>query len=419
MRLSAFGEKFAAASGISSLMDDLGAALSDNPSLLFMGGGNPGAVEAAEAFFTRRLEAVLADPGRRHEFLGVYQAPRGERAFREELAAHLRREYGWPVGPDHVAIANGSQSAFFVLYNLFAGPARDGLSRRIHLPLSPEYVGYADIGLGEDFFSATRPRVVHTEGLRFRYHIDFPTLTMDDGVAALCVSRPGNPTGNVVSDEEVTELAGLCRARGVPLIIDGAYGQPFPDLIYTRATPHWDDNTILMLSLSKLGLPGARTGVVIAHPDIAGAFARANTVISLACGTLGPQLLRGALADGSLLRLCHRELRPFYERRRAVALAAIERARGDLPVYVHEPDGAFFLWLWCEGLPIDSADLYQRLKARGVIVLPGNDFFIGTGQDWAHRRECLRLSYAGDVPTIERGIAIVMKELAAVYADHR
>lgn len=416
MRLSAFGRKFAASSGISSLMDDLGTALTENPSLLFMGGGNPGRIDDAERFFSERLEAALADPRRRHELLGVYQAPAGDKALRIELADYLRRELHWPIGPEHVAVANGSQSAFFILYNLFAGPMEEGGSRRVHLPLSPEYVGYADIGLGEDFFSATRPRIVKHEDRRFRYHIDFDALDFGPTPAALCVSRPSNPTGNVISDAEVKRLASLARSADVPLIIDGAYGHPFPRLVYSDASPYWDDNTILMLSVSKLGLPGARTGLVIAHPDIAAAFARANTVISLASGTLGPQLLRGTLADGSLTRLCADSLRPFYAQRRDLALRAIAAGRGDLPVYVHEADGAFFLWLWCEDLPIDSMELYERLKARGVVVLPGNDFFIGTGDTWRHRRECLRISYAGDLTTIERGIGIIMNELNAVYA---
>ncbi|MEE4107978.1 MAG: valine--pyruvate transaminase [Halieaceae bacterium] len=416
MRLSAFGDKFAASSGISSLMDDLGTALEENPSLLFMGGGNPGRVEAAEAFFQQRIEAVLADPARRHQLFGVYQAPQGDRALRTELAEYLSREYGWRLTPRHVAIANGSQAAFFVLYNLFAGRMADNTQRQIHLPLSPEYVGYADIGLGEDFFTATRPRIERLGEARFRYHVDFPALEIDERVAALCVSRPANPTGNVISDQEVADLAARARAAKVPLILDGAYGLPFPALIYRDARPYWDDNTVLMLSLSKLGLPGARTGIVIAHPDITEAFARANTVVSLACGTLGPQLLRGTLADGSLDRLCRDVLKPYYAERRRLALAVFDRERGELPLQVHAPDGAFFLWLWCENLPIDSRELYKRLKARGVVVLPGNDFFIGTGHDWSHRRECLRLSYAGDATTIRGGMEVLLSELRDVYA---
>lgn len=416
MQLSRFGEKFAGNSGISGLMEDLGAALSDDPSLLFMGGGNPGRIESVQAAFSARLAAIAADRDLRHQLLGVYQAPQGDRGFRDELARFLNREYGWSVGPENIALANGSQSAFFVLYNLFAGEASDGSSRQIHLPLSPEYVGYRDIGLSENFFSATKPRIERLERGQFKYHVDFDALKLAETTAALCVSRPSNPTGNVVSDVEVAELDRLAQARGIPLIIDGAYGQPFPALIDESATAFWNDNSVLMLSLSKLGLPGVRSGIVVASPEIAQAFSRANTVVSLACGTLGPQLLRGTFDDGSLLQLCRQQIQPYYSERRELAARAVEAGRGELPVWIHKPEGAFFLWLWCENLPIDSYELYQRLKQRGVIVLPGNDFFIGSGDDWPHSRECLRISYAGDKQTIEAGIALIMEELEKTYA---
>ncbi|MFT4874899.1 valine--pyruvate transaminase [Congregibacter sp.] len=419
MQFSRFGEKFSGNSGISGLMEDLGTALSDDPTLLFMGGGNPGRIESVQSAFAARLATIAADRDQRHQLLGVYQAPQGDRGFRDELARFLQREYAWDVGPENIALANGSQSAFFVLYNLLAGEAPDGSARQIHLPLSPEYVGYRDIGLSDGFFSATRPRIERLDRGQFKYHVDFSALTLSDSVAALCVSRPSNPTGNVVSDSEVAELDRLARAKGIPLIIDGAYGQPFPGLIDETATAFWNDNSILMLSLSKLGLPGVRSGIVVASPEVTLAFSRANTVISLACGTLGPQLLRGMFDDGSLLQLCRQQIQPYYGERRRLAIRAVETARGDLPVWIHKPEGAFFLWLWCENLPIDSFTLYERLKERGVIVLPGNDFFIGSGDDWPHSRECLRISYAGDTQTIEPGIALIMDELHKTYAAHR
>lgn len=421
MKLSIFGEKFSRSSGISALMEDLGSVLADNPSLLFMGGGNPGRVEGAQRLFAERLEGLLADSDKRHALLGTYQSPQGDLEFRTELAAYLRRRYGWALGAEHIAVANGSQAAFFVLANMLAGPQADGLDRKIHLPLSPEYVGYRDIGLGPDFFSATRPRIEKLADGQFKYHVDLDALAADPNLvsrtAALCISRPSNPTGNVVSNEELRALDEIARARDIPLIIDAAYGAPFPGLVYTPSEPLWNENTVLMLSLSKLGLPGVRTGLVIARPEISAAFARANTVVSLASGTLGPQLLAGMFADGSLDRVCAEHLLPYYRERRALAVQLIEAGRGELPVWIHRPEGAFFLWLWCENLPIDSKLLYERLKARGVIVLPGNDFFIGLSEPWPHQRECLRISYAGDRATIESGLNLVMEELRRAYAE--
>ena len=63
-----------------------------------------------------------------------------------------------------------------------------------------------------------------------------------------------------------------------------------------------------------------------------------------------------------------------------------------MPWYLHRGEGAIFAWLWFDQLPITDQELYQQLKQRGVIVVPGNPFFPGLREDWAHTRQCLRLS---------------------------
>ena len=417
MKLSAFGRKFAGDSGIVQLMDDLGSALGENPDMIFMGGGNPGRLQAVEAIFQERLEAIMADPEQRHALFGIYQAPQGEPAFREQLAAFLKREFGWPLTAANIALSNGSQPAFFVLYNLLAGEMPDGTRRTIHLPLAPEYIGYGDVGLCDHFFTATRPSIELLEDGLFKYHVDFSRLQPGDETAALCVSRPTNPTGNVLTDDEIAHLDEIARQRGIPLIIDGAYGLPFPNILFEEARPHWNENTILALSLSKLGLPGVRTGIIVAREEIIRAFTNANTIISLACGTLGPALARALFDSGEILSITRDHVTPFYRERSRQAVAWLREQLGDLPCHIHKPEGAIFLWLWCEGLPITSKVLYERLKKRGVLVVPGHNFFIGLEDDWPHRDECIRVSYARDEATVRRGVGIIAEEIRRAYAE--
>jgi valine--pyruvate aminotransferase len=417
MKLSAFGQKFAGDSGIVQLMDDLGSALGENPGMIFMGGGNPGRLQAVEAIFQQRLEAIMEDPEQRHALFGVYQAPQGELAFREQLAAFLKREFGWPLTAANIALSNGSQPAFFILYNLFAGVMPGGGRRTIHLPLSPEYIGYGDVGLCDHFFTATRPNIELLEDGLFKYHVDFSRLQPGEETAALCVSRPTNPTGNVLTDEEIAHLDEIARQRDIPLIIDGAYGLPFPNILFTEARPHWNENTVLALSLSKLGLPGVRTGIIVAREEIVQAFTNANTIISLACGTLGPALARALFDSGEILSLTRDYVTPFYRERSQQAVQWFREKLGDLPCHIHKPEGAIFLWLWLEDLPITSQALYERLKTRGVLVVPGHNFFIGLGEDWPHRNECIRVSYARDEATVRRGVAIIAEEIRRAYSE--
>ena len=154
-------------------------------------------------------------------------------------------------------------------------------------------------------------------------------------------------------------------------------GTPFPRIIFAEAEPHWNDNTILVLSLSKLGLPGARTGIIVANEEVNTRYRNANTVLSLACGNLGPAIATELLRDGEILRLSREHIGPFYHQKALDTVTWLREDLGDLPWRVHRPEGAIFLWLWFEGLPISSEELYQRLKLRGVLVVPGENFFIG------------------------------------------
>jgi len=75
------------------------------------------------------------------------------------------------------------------------------------------------------------------------------------------------------------------------------------------------------------------------------------------------------------------------------------------------------LWLWFEGLPISSQELYERLKKRGVLIVPGQNFFVGMDDDWKHKHECIRVSYAQDEDTVQRGVNIISEEVAKAYAE--
>lgn len=419
MHFSRFGQKLCTDAGIVTLMDDLGEALRVNPDMIFMGGGNPARIPAMEQAFEDALRATLNNPHETHQLLGVYQPPQGDAELLDAIADLLHNEYQWPISRANIALANGSQSAFFVLFNLFAGDYADGTKKRIQLPLTPEYLGYSDLGISADFFTATRPSIEMLPDGFFKYHVDFSQLKITSETGALCVSRPTNPTGNVISDEELVKLDELARAHQVPFIVDGAYGTPFPNILFADAQPHWNDNTILVLSLSKLGLPGARTGIVIANPEVINAFAKANTILSLATGNFGPALARHLLEGGKVLQLSREVVAPFYRARMEHAVETFKKYLGDLPCFIHKPEGAIFLWLWFKDLPISSEELYQRLKARGVLVVSGHHFFPGLAGDWQHSHECIRVTYCQDASVVEQGAQIIADEVRQIFLQQK
>ena len=418
MKFSDFGKRFAGEIGIGELMDDLGEALVSDPAPLMLGGGNPAHIPEVQALFRSRMNDILSSAGEFERVIGNYDTPQGAKAFIGALAELFRAEFGWNIGPENIALTNGSQNAFFSLFNLFAGKFEGGQSKQILLPLAPEYIGYSEVGLESDFFRANRPEIELLEDGFFKYRVDFDRLQMDDGVGAVCFSRPTNPTGNVVTDQEVSRLRELANVQGIPLIIDNAYGTPFPNIIYSEAQPVWDENIILCLSLSKFGLPSLRTGIVIAREEIIQVVSRMTSVFSLAPGSLGPALALDLVKSGDITRVSNEVVQPFYEEKANRAVVQLRREMGNhIPMRIHKPEGALFLWLWFEDLPISSQELYNRLKKKGVLVVSGHYFFPGMEEDnWDHKNQCIRVTYAQDDLVVKQGISLIAEEIRKVFA---
>lgn len=411
MQVSQFTHKFLGDCGILRLMDDLGEAV-QREDVIMLGGGNPGHIPEVQAYFRDHMGRILDSENGFEQLIGNYGPPGGDRAFIEALVALLRDEFGWDIGPRNVALTNGSQNAFFFLFNMFAGRYNDDVDRKILLPLAPEYIGYEDVGISDqDIFVSYRPQLDYLEDRFFKYRVDFDALEITDEIGAICVSRPTNPTGNVLTEEEIAHLSTLAKRHDIPFIVDNAYGAPFPGIIYTDAQPRWEPHVVMCMSLSKLGLPGTRTGIIVANETIIRAITGMNAVISLAPGTFGAALALDIVRQREIIRLSQQVIRPHYEQKAHRAVSWLQEALAGTDYYIHKPEGAFFLWLWFPELPITSQELYERLKARGVVIVPGHYFFPGLQGGWRHTQECLRMNYAGEPALLRRGIEIIGEEV--------
>jgi len=418
--LSKFGKNLCEGSGIGELMADLGEALASGGSVMMLGGGQPAHVPEMDAVWRRRMEEIMAEPGGMEKMLGNYDVPAGNEAFRMALADLFRKEFGWEVTHENFAVTMGGQTAFFFLFNALAGLFSDGRRKKILLPLLPEYIGYANQSVGAEFFEAIPARIEKTGPHEFKYRVDFDVVDPGDEIAAICVSRPTNPSGNVLTDGEIERLREIARAKNIPLIVDNAYGAPFPNVIFSEVTPVWDEGMILTLSLSKIGLPGTRTGIVVASKEVCRNVASMTSIVGLANANVGQEILRPLVASGEILRLSKDVVKPFYEERSRLAQRWFAEAfADDLPYFIHRSEGALFLWLWFEDLPITTKELYQRLKKRKVLVVPGEYFFFGLpeGADWPHTRECIRVSYTMDAELVEAGIKVIAEEVTRCYRE--
>ncbi|OLF41008.1 valine--pyruvate transaminase [Psychrobacter sp. Rd 27.2] len=440
MKFSKFGQKFTQPTGISQLMDDLGDALKSDQPVNMLGGGNPARIDAVNELFlqTYRELGNDNDTGEANSTsiisMANYSNPQGDAAFIEALMGFFNRHYDWNLTADNIALTNGSQNAFFFLFNLFGGAfveAKDSeeqtIDKSILLPLAPEYIGYSDVHVEGQHFTAVLPHIeeVTHEGEEgfFKYRVDFealeslPALT-EGRIGAICCSRPTNPTGNVLTDEEMARLAKIARRYEVPLIIDNAYGMPFPNIIYSDVTLNWDDNTILCFSLSKIGLPGVRTGVIVAAPEVIAAVSAMNAVVNLSPTRFGASIATPLVENDAIKDLSNNEIKPFYQQQAQTAVALLKNELGDYPLMIHKPEGAIFFWLWFKDLPITTLELYDILKEKGTLIVPSQYFFPGVDvSDYQHAHECIRMSIAADEDTLAKGIAVIGEVVRKLYDE--
>ena len=411
---SKFGKKFTRYSGITQLMDDLGKANhSDDENIIMLGGGNPALIPEAHDIFVSELQALI-DNNEVDQMLGCYDGPQGSEVFIQALVEMLNDHYGWNIDESNIAITNGSQSSFFSLFNLFAGDMLNGTKNKVLLPLAPEYIGYADQGLSEDMLIVVKPKIQELYNQQFKYQIDFDKLTQtlkQENIGVICVSRPTNPTGNVITDDELSQLDKIAQENKIPLIVDNAYGNPFPGAIYTDVSLNWNTNTILCMSLSKLGLPGLRTGIVIANHDTIEAVSRMNGILVLAPNGVGPSLLTRMIKDKELIHLVNDVIKPYYQAKADIAVKLFDEVFANSSAKLHKLEGAFFMWIWLPELEITSEELYQKLKSKGVYIVPGHNFFIGIDDTWSHQHQCIRINYAKDETTLRKGLKVVFQEV--------
>jgi len=414
MKFSKFASRFDSESGIVQLMDDLGNAMTGNNNLLMLGGGNPSHIPCVQESFRESLLRLIEDPLLFSHTIGNYELPQGNQDFINAIVEMMNEQYDWKINSNNVALTIGSQSAFFFLFNMLGGEHDDGTYHKILLPITPEYIGYSDVGLTGNLFYSYKPIIEKIDEHFFKYHINFDKLVIKDNTAAICVSRPTNPTGNVLTDNEMKKLQSISENNNIPLIIDNAYGEPFPSIIFTKTKPFWNKNTIFCMSLSKIGMPGTRTGIVIANEEIIQSIRNMNAVVNLATANFGAMIANDLVRTGKILHLSKSAIKPFYQKKLKHALSTIRKEFENIDYYIHTPEGAIFLWLWLPSLPISSDQFYERLKLKGVLVISGSHFFPGLEDDWEHKRQCIRVTYSMEEKIVEQGIRVMADEIRKI-----
>ncbi|MBW4583113.1 MAG: valine--pyruvate transaminase [Tildeniella nuda ZEHNDER 1965/U140] len=410
--LTQLGNEMTRLTGVRAIMKDIVETLRSGAGQEFinLSAGNPLILPEVELLWRDCTAALLAS-SEYGEVVCRYGASQGYQPLIDAVVADFNQRYGLSLTARNILITPGSQSLYFYAANAFGGYTTSGTLKKIVLPLSPDYTGYGGVALTQAALFAYKPSLdVDTVKHRFKYRPDFSQLEIADDTGCVLFSRPCNPTGNVLTDDEVQKIVAMAAAYDVPVLIDSAYAPPFPALNFTEMTPLFGENILHCMSLSKAGLPGERIGIAIGDEQLIEVLECFQTNMCIHSPRYGQAIAARAINSGALADIAANVIRPFYQKKGKIVETTLDQAMPDVPWFLHRGEGAIFSWLWLKDLPITDWELYQALKQVGVIVVPGNSFFPGLRDNWEHTRQCIRISLTGS----DRALETAMKRLAVV-----
>jgi len=414
--LSQLGVEMSRLSGVRAIMKDIIETLRAGGDRAFinLSAGNPVILPEVEQLW-RDCTADLLASSDYGDVVCRYGASQGYQPLIDAVVKDFNQRYGLSLTERNILITPGSQSLYFYAANAFGGYATSGELRQIVLPLSPDYTGYGGVTLTPEALVAYKPELeIDPSAHRFKYRPDFTQLQITENTGCVIFSRPCNPTGNVLSDDEVSKITTLAAVHEVPVLIDSAYAPPFPALNFTEMTPQFGGNVLHCMSLSKAGLPGERIGIAIGDESLVHVLECFQTNMCIHSPRYGQAIAARAIASGRLAEISETVIRPFYQAKIAIVEATLDRAMPqELPWFLHRGEGAIFAWLWLQDLPITDWEFYQKLKDVGVIVVPGGTFFPGLREEWTHKHQCLRISLTGS----DRDLETAMQRLADVAEE--
>lgn len=303
------------------------------------------------------------------EVLG-YTVSLGIAPLRERLAQHYQDWYGLNVPPERIGVTTGSSGSFLLSF-LAAFEPGDRV-----LLTDPSYPCYRNI------LTTLGIEVVRIPaGRDTRYQIDAGMLDDVPNLAGVVAASPSNPTGSLLPDRSLKELAEACDARGIRLISDEIYH----GLIYDGAAAcaaSYSDSAIVINSFSKyFSMTGWRIGWMIIPEDLNQSIERLASNFFISPPGISQVAALAALD-------CTDEL----EANKAVYAANRELLLKRLPEIgisnIAPADGAFYLYADIGDLTNDSTDFCRRLlNDTGVAITTGLDFDPDRGN------RTVRLSY--------------------------
>lgn len=355
-------------------------------------------LEIGEPDFTTAAPIVAAGQAALAAGHTRYTAARGIPALREAIAGFYAQRYRLSIDPERILITPGGSGALLLATSLLVDPGKHWLLADPGYPCNRHFLRLVE---GAAQLVPVGPEV------RYQLTADLVARYWDkDSVGAL-VASPANPTGTLLSREELGGLSRALKERGGHLVVDEIYhGLTYG--VDASSVLEVDDEAFVLNSFSKyFGMTGWRLGWLVAPPAAVADLEKLAQNLYISAPSMA-QHAALACFEASTLEILEQR-RHEFARRRDFLLPALRELGFKIAV---EPEGAFYLYADISAFGGDAFAFCQHfLETEHVAFTPGLDF----GRHLASQH--VRFSYTQDLPRLQQAVERIARGLKSWRPD--
>jgi len=304
--------------------------------------------------------------------------------LRESIGTHFQKTYNVSVNPEQIVVTSGSSPAIFLAFAALLEKGDQVIISDPHYACYPNFVRFVD-GL-----PITIP-VYEEDGFQFRPEAIREKISSK--TKAIFINSPSNPTGNLLSEKRMREIAAMVDQPDAPYIVSD---EIYHGLVYEgkeHSILEFTDRAFVINGFSKaFAMTGLRLGYVIAPQEFIRPMQKISQNFFISANAMVQRAGISALKDaGEDVQ----RMQQKYNKRRKFLIGRLKALGFGITV---EPTGAFYVFANAKHLSGDSYKLaFDILEKAHVGVGPGIDFGQG-GEGY------LRFSYASSMEKIEEGM---------------
>ena len=349
-------------------------------------------LEAGEPDFSTADPIIKAAQASLSRGETYYSQAAGIPQLRAAISSHYRLEYGLDIPVERIMVTTGASGALLLIAALLIGPGESMLMTDPGYPCNRHFLRLVE---GEGQLVPVGPED------RFQLNAEKAAAYWQDNTAGVMVASPANPTGEILTREELQGLYDLCEAKQANLVVDEiyhglTYGVDAPSILELT------DNAYVINSFSKyFGMTGWRLGWLVAPEKAVPQLEKLAQNLYISMSTMAQHAALVAFEPETRAILDHR--REEFARRRDYLLPELRRIGFDIP---NTPAGALYLYAGISKFSNDSSKFcIEMLEEHGIAITPGADF-------GRHRsNEYVRFAYTTSMERLQEAVRRLEKVL--------